>query len=454
MRLLISIIVLILASPAVAQSLPWYTQGDFAPTERYIVTITNPLSHERKDCPIVIPRAKMPIQDLHEMWVTVVDPSVPPRPAPTPAERARQCAHLIQRETNGYAIFHQMDDLDKDGIWDELYFTTDLPASGSKVIHLYLGFNQRGWNPHGTHAGLGNYARHLVPFWESKHVGWKLWFPTTVDVYAKRVPQLMSQRMYMENLDGYGVPRDMGTDVQSVDDTFGGGAICIFEDAADPTTASRPQFTPVSLAQPRMTKFNAGQISDTRYAFDVVANGPLRSSIRVRTMNWKTAAGGEYEVEQLYTAYANESYSTCRVRFTKFQPPHGNVMLGAGIRRKPQEKDFFQERGIVISAGPETILNPDEERGRRGVPVDFIGGAIVVRESDKPQYVFIAANEGNHALRVEAGSDREFEYAIANAWSEGEILKNYDSFKEYVLKMTEGFNHPAEVVFSDLQRKP
>jgi hypothetical protein len=211
---------------------PWYSQGDFVPTERYIVTVSNPLPQARKKCSVVIPRGKMPVQDLHEMWVTVVDPSLPPRPAPTTAERARQGAHLLQRETNGHAIFHQMDDLDKDGIWDELYFTTDLPASGTKAIHLYIGFNQRGWNEHATHAGIGSYARHMVPFWEAKYVGWKLWFPTTVDVYAKRKPQLIAQRLYMENLDGYGVPRDMGSDIQSVDDTFGGGAICVFEDPA------------------------------------------------------------------------------------------------------------------------------------------------------------------------------------------------------------------------------
>jgi hypothetical protein len=434
-----------------AQS-PWYTQGDFTPTERYAVTLTNPLDFDRKDCPIVIPRDKFPVQDLHEMWVTVVDPSLPPRPTPTTQERARQGAHLIQRETNGHAIFHQMDDLDKDGIWDELFFITDMPAKSSKTIHIYLGFNQRGWNEHTTHAGIGSYARHLVPFWESKNVGWKLWFPTTVDVYGKRTPQLMSQRLYMDNLDGYGVPRDMGSDIQSVDDTFGGGAICLFEDPGKPDVTSRPQFTPTSLAQPRMTKFNAGQISDTRYAFDVVCNGPLRSGIKVRTMNWNSGVG-QYEVEQLYMAYTNQSYATCRVKFTKFQSSRDGIMLGCGIRKKPAEKDFFQQGGVLISAGPETILNPDEERGRKGVPVDFIGGALVVRDIDRPQYVYVSSHEGNHTFKVPGGAEHSFEYMIANAWSEGAVLKNYAEFKDYVLKEAQGFNRPVELSFSALDPK-
>jgi hypothetical protein len=201
-----------------------------------------------------------------------------------------------------------------------------------------------------------------------------------------------------------------------------------------------------------MTKFNAGQISDTRYAFDVVCNGPMRSAIGVRTMNWKSGVG-EYEVEQLYTAYASQSYSTCRVKFSKFETSREGIMLGCGIRKKPQEKDFFQEGGVLITAGPEVILNPDEERGRRGVPVDFIGGAIIVREIDKPQYVYVPSHEGNHCFKVAPGEDRAFEYMIANGWSEGEILRNFEEFKDYVIKSAAAWNRPVKVSISDVERK-
>ena len=51
-------------------------------------------------------------------------------------------------------------------------------------------------------------------------------------------------------------------------------------------------------------------------------------------MNWNTGKGS-YEVEQLYTAYAYQSYSTCRVTFTKFLPKGAGVRLAAGIRKKP-----------------------------------------------------------------------------------------------------------------------
>ena len=56
-------------------------------------------------------------------------------------------------------------------------------------------------SPWYTHANIGSYARHQMPFWESENVGWKIWFANALDVYAKRKPVLMSNHLYMENLD-------------------------------------------------------------------------------------------------------------------------------------------------------------------------------------------------------------------------------------------------------------
>lgn len=443
---------------AVAREAAWYTQGDFAPVQRIVVTVSNPLDFDRPSCPVVIRREEFPVQDLAEMLVTVVDPALPPAAAPTPQERIKGGPHQLEKEANGHALFSQLDDLDKDGIWDELFFTTDLPARGKKTIHVYLGFNVRGWNPHGSHAGIGSYCRHLVPFWESAHIGWKLWFPDSVDVYAKRKGQLMSQHLYMDNWDGYAVPYDMGSDVQSVSNTFGGGGIGLFENPADPTQVSRPRFTPVARALAAATNFNAGQLSDTRYAYDVVVNGPLRSAVRVRTMNWKTGQG-TYAAEQMYFAYAGENYATCRVTFPTFEPGVEGTLPGCGFRKKPKETGFFQRGGVVISAGPEEVRNPDEtSAAAQALVVDFVGGALVVPDKYAPHYAFNAQGQGddapgNHVFRVKPDTHGAFEYMIAGAWSQGEVLTDFASFKDYVLKAAAGMNAPAQVSFSQLQQK-
>ena len=193
------------AAGLAAQQWPWYSEGDFHPTTRLAFDLVNELDEERVNVPVIVLREAFPVRDLHELDVTVVDPQLPPAPEPSKQRLMVEGGHGLRGEVNGHILLQQMDDLDKDGVWDELFFVTSLKPRETRRIFLYLGTNQRGWNPHETHAGLGSYVRHLVPFWESKHIGWKLWFPTSVDVYGKRKPMLVSPRLYIENLDGYGV---------------------------------------------------------------------------------------------------------------------------------------------------------------------------------------------------------------------------------------------------------
>ena len=443
----ISLGLAVLASAVAAQGPGWYTQGDFKPAVRLVFELVNDLDIPRVNTPVIIRRDQMPIRDLHELEVTVVDPALPPAPAPTPERLKLAGGHEIREESNGHALFQQMDDLDKDGVWDELFFVTTLAPKEKRRLELYLGMNQRGWNPHETHAGLGSYVRHLMPFWESKHIGWKLWFPTSVDVYGKRTPMLMANRLYMENLDGYAVgliDKAMGSDIQSVDNSFGGGGIGLFESPEAPAKVSVPRFTPARDAAGVKINFNAGPIGDTRYVFDVVANGPMRSMVRVRTLNWNTGKGN-YEVEQLYTAYAYQSYSTCRVTFTKFLPKGDAVRLAAGIRKKPREDRIYQKGGVVITAGPEAVADPDE--GTITHDVAMIASALVVKDDYAPEYQFVPDLQGNHTFRFAPRADGVYEYLIAGAWSEGAVLNTYEQFEQYVLTTAREYGSPVGVRF-------
>ena len=93
--------------------------------------------------------------------------------------------------------------------------------------------------------------------------------------------------------------------------------------------------------------WNAGQISDTRYAYEVIVNGPLRSMVKIKTMNWNTGEGS-YALEQHYTAYAKQNYSSCKVRFTQFHPKKTGVTPGCGIRKKPNDEALVLKKGIII----------------------------------------------------------------------------------------------------------
>lgn len=437
-------------APALAQDTGagWYTQAAFQPVKRVALTLTNDLDQDRVNTPVTITPDQVPdLRGLHELYVTMVDPNGEPRPEPNARQRAQDGPHGFLQEANGRALFFQMDDLDKDGVWDELFFQIDLKAGETKTVYAYVGFNQRGWNPHGTHAAIGSYARHQIPFWESANVGWKLWFPTDIDVYGKREPMLMAQRLYMENLDGYAVSYEdpaLGSDIMSVDNSFGGGGIGLFEHPDQPDQVSKPRFTPQNT-EVADTNFNLSQADDTRYAFEVVTNGPVRSMVRVKTMNWRSG-GGTYEMEQVYTAYAHQNYSTAKVRYSTFQPDNPGTAFAAAIRRHGNEEIRYQQGGVVITGGSEAIRNPDDrEAVQNALTVDFAASALVVKDAYKPEYVFVPEYQGNHAFRIPVTPDHSYEYMIAAAWSEGAVLNTRDGFRDYVLASAREYNSPVRL---------
>ncbi len=456
MRKLFIIPMFLACACAAQEKAGWYAEGDFTPAQRLNITLINTLDVDRSDCPVVITREQFPVKKLHEMWVTVVDPALPSKPEPTCEQLSIVGGHGMRGEKNGHQIFYQLDDLDKDGIWDELYFQTDFKARESKQLYIYFGFSGRGWNPHGTHATIGSYMRHIIPWWESANIGWKLWFPTSVDMYAKRKPVLMSERMCIDNLCGYyGVPKanfDYGSDIMGVGGSFGAGGIGLFELPDVPDSISVPRFTPFKGTKISERNFNEDQITDTRYSFDVVVNGPVRSIIRIRTMNWNTGRG-HYELIQDYTAYTNQSYSTCKVTYTSFFPHANGVSFACGIKSNADTSGNIVEKGIAIRTGSEQVANPDDDTGQKSYKVDFVGTALVVKDQYQPTYRHIAARGGNHTFRVPVTRDMTFEYLIAGAWNEGAVHNTPEAFHSYVRKTAREYNNPVQIRYGVLEVK-
>lgn len=436
--------VLSLALGAHAQD-GWYTEGDFAPATRIRVVLTNTLDIARVNCPIVIPRRLMPVVSTVEADVTVVDPALPPQPDPSP-ERAKAVGSGVTfKETNGHLIPYQLDDLDKDGIWDELFFMSDFKPNETRTFYVYVGVNERGQFEHFTHAEVGSYGKHIVPWWESEYIGWKLWYFSDVDLYGKAKPRLVANHENTSNLSGYTAGSEYGNDIMTVSESFGAGGVCLFEDPSRPDKPSRARFSPSR---------GRGQLYDTRYAYDVVANGPLRSIIRVRVMNWRSGQG-VYEYEQQYTAYTKQIYSTCKVKFPTFIPENPGTVFGCAIRRIMSEDRAYQKGGTVISLGKNVdIFDPDVRRMyMTKIIVPFEGIALVVKDAYRPEYVRVDDSGGAHGFRVPVTPDGAFEYLIAGAWSEGPVSNTPEKFQQDVLKAAREFNAPVNVDAVKLEKK-
>jgi len=423
----------------------WYTEGNYIPSTRIRLTLVNSLDIERENCPVVVGRNTLPFTNFGPRELVVVDPSLPPRPEPTREDKLQFGGHLPQGEKNGSYIHYQLDDIDRDGMWDELFFMTDLAPRETKTIFLYIGFNNRGLYPHKTFAAIGDYARHPVPMWESEYLTWKLFYPTNVDIQAKRELMLNGYYSLTMNMSGYHFEFDKGGDIMTVSTTFGGGGICLFEHPAYPDSVSRPRFSPWR---------KTGPVYDTRYVFDVVASGPLRSIVRAHTLNWRTG-NGEYELEQYYTAYANKNYSTCRVKYLKYLPVDERTAFGCGIRKIMYEDESIVEGGVVISNSYDMpVIDPNTETiDRQRFILDFAGIALIVKDKYRPEYQSVDAYMGNHTFRIPRTPDLSYEYLITAAWSEGPIAKTPQVFREYVSVTAREYNNPVIVETPLLEKK-
>ena len=434
------------ASATLAEGDGWYTEGgNYVPTTRIKVTLKNTLDIERNNCPVIIKRQRFPFTNFTAREIIVVDPVLPPRPEPTLEEKRMFGGHLPREETNGGFIHYQLDDIDRDGIWDELFFMTNLKPDETKTIYLYIGYNNRGLYPHKTFAAVADYARHPVPMWESEYLTWKLFYPTDVDIQAKRELMLNGYYTLTNNMSGYHFEMDRGMDIMTVSTTFGGGGICLFEHPACPDSVSRPLFSPYR---------KTGPLHDTRFVFDVIASGPLRSIVRAHTLNWRTG-DGEYELEQYYTAYADKNYSTCRVRYLKYFPNDDATAFGCGIRKIMFEDESRRGDGYVLSNSFNMpVIDPNPETiDRERATLDFAGIALVVPEKYRPEYREIKAFQGNHTFCIPRTDDLTYEYMITAAWSKGPVGNTPELFEEYVKRTALEYNNPVVVEALDLQKK-
>lgn len=447
-RLFIEIIFLsfVIVGPIHAQSKNgWYTEGkDYHPTERIRIVVSNPLTVSIKECPVLIHRNELPFQNIPERWIALVDPNLPSNTEPTFEELKVRSGYLRRKETNGHYKVVQIDDLNKDGIWDEMFFLTDLAPKEKREFYIYIGQYERGTSKQYVHGAIATYGRHLVPFMESEDMGWKLWYPHDLDLQGKRGPMLTFFHEYSTATSGYFLPPEYGADIMTVAKTFGAGGMCLFENPEDPEDLSRAYYSPTK---------DKGPFNDTRYAFDVIYNGPLRSLVRVTTKNWNSGHGF-YELEQYYSVVAHKSWCKVRVNFTKFLAPSSNVMFGAGIRRIMQEYKSIHKGGIAISMGKNIDARiPDEDIGGEALMVPWEGIGVVVKDEFKPEYLSINNYGGNHLLRMPATPNHSFEYMVVSGWSFGQINNNEKDFLRYVDSEALQYNNPAIVQIQKHEKK-
>ncbi|MES2648497.1 MAG: DUF4861 domain-containing protein [Bacteroidota bacterium] len=312
---------------------------------------------------------------------------------------------LIQLPGTGYypvitnerkeIIPSQLDDLNGDNSWDELFFVADLPAkkqaiffiqwtktppSYTKKTSVRFGV-RRSLNATVQPAvsdtfypnqlpGVMGYQRYQTdgPTWENDKVGFRQYLDgrNSIDVFGKKTPAITPENVGINNAGitepNYSNMQDWGTDILHVGNSVGvGGAALLIGD---------------SLLRLGITEQDRLNNVDSTI-FNIVTEGPVRSMMQIDYRGWKPA-NRDYSVIQK-TSIIPGTYSF-RNEF-EIDRLKGDEVLLAGLVNSRSEQQLSE---LVVNDKWVVLYTHDKQSVNKEW---FLGMALVVPKENYLGYI-------------------------------------------------------------------
>lgn len=373
-----------------------------------LITLTNDTSIERIDEAIAISRA-----DLEKQIGKISKGLVP----------------MLTSE-NEEVIPSQIDDLDGDGQWDELFLLADIAANSSINLKITLvkanelpTFTQRSnvWlaspqedgtyrevkavnRPNITrenHGQTKKYFQFEGPGWENDRVGFRNYFDERngMDIFGKTTTDMVLQNVGID--EDYHALQTWGMDILKVGASLGAGSIALEIDG---------------------TLHRVAPGSEGSY--ELVANGPLRSIFRFRFNNW-VINENTYSVLHEITIYGGAWYYVSRV---SVEGVEGNANIVTGIttidldHKQATFTDF--DNGIVALS----------THGQQAIEGEYLGMAVMLCKDSYIDFEYLdgKAEDINHTFIVRLKkSEKPSTFRFYSAWELSDrIFAEAESFQE------------------------
>lgn len=368
-RFLFNVLILISATPALSQ-------------KTFDITVANDLKKTRENVPVVL---------------TLKDYGMDVKSA------------LVKH--NGKEIPCQLDDINQDGLMDELCFITDIEKKSSRNFNITL-YNEgepRKYEPQVyVELMLSNrkikesnkqdlYISHLTvdngvnPYWSIHHhgtafennmVAYRIYFDhrQTVDIYGKyrKGLELRQTQFYPDKEQK---EAGFGDDVLWVGSTLGLGTLRGWDGK-----------------QPAMLT-NVDKRSQR-----IIARGPLRTIVEVKDKGWTPLPGQKpIDMTILYTLYAGRRDCDVNVKFNR---PAGNYSFSTGFINVKNSTEYSDKNGLRGCWGTDWPVSAKDSAGHKRETVGlgiYIPAEYIV--SEEP------ANKNNYAYVIKTDSD-ELNYKI------------------------------------------
>lgn len=324
--------------------------------------------------------------------------------------------------SDGTVIPVQLDDVDGNGIADELVVVLDLPSAGT--VDLWVDA-QRPWTGASWTDARTSWRWDGYAALETDRMGFGLYgifapagFPPALqwDLYGKRPEAWGLSLDALEGVD-YHSDNEVAVDFLLVGNSMGLGGPTIGE--------TRP-----------VHDVNA------TYEYRAISRGPVRSGLEVVVSDWQTARGGSYLATIRYFVYAHHDFIDAGFTLRPaVSAPDGP--FGVGLRRIPTPDVFLgsEREGILAVMGQQPGII-----GKTGMAVLFDPKRFArwgVRSAEDDSYVVHL--DGTERPSVEAGESESFyRTRLVAVWSEGGIADE-ETMVPHCRDLAMRFQHPVTV---------
>lgn len=393
------------------------TKKEFA---KQTIALSNTSSLDLKDKPVTIRRDKLKIPD------------------------GSRYPLLISQ--GGDTIPSQLDDVDGDQTWDELFFVVNLPAGQSDTIHLSWVDTQ----PHlpkrtnirfGVRQNVSSKVKavlsdtfyadqlpHVIgyqhyqtdgPTWENDKVAFRQYLDgrNSIDVFGKRVSYMTPDDVgigkdgFTEN--NYSVMKDWGTDILAVANSAGiGGFSLLFKD---------------QLPRLGITEQDSLNNVDSTVC-NILTNGPVRSIINFTYKHWKVY-DRIYSAEQTTSIWPGMYAYNNSVRFNNLTGDETMVvgLVNSNTDHKPTEMKVGD--WVVLYTFDKQSVNKEW----------YLGLALILPKANYLGYLE-APKKGSLSttwlgkLKVENNKPVDY-FAVAGWELSDQRFKDSLSFKNYLINL-------------------
>ncbi|MDE6822047.1 MAG: DUF4861 domain-containing protein [Bacteroides acidifaciens] len=361
----------------------------------------------------------------------------------------------VVKKLDGTYVPCQVDDIDRDGVWDELAFVYTL--KGEEKVELmvewvsvsdYPVFERRtnirygkmtspghveelAFDMHGKHnlPRSVNYPYQMDgPAWENDKIAFRHYFDgrNCRDLFGKRISEMVLDTVgiradgYPDNT--YQVLREWGCDILSAANSFGLGGLALQ--------------LPDTLVRMGVESKDTVDIIDSSH-FEIITEGPVRSMFRLDFIGWDVL-GTKIDVHETVTIWAGKQGHEEDIRIS---PLPENAVLVTGIvannnTKEPVEKQYDGKWISMITHDKQTV-NKDYE----------LGMALLIPQEQLIE-TFHTPDTGSGILKTWCAKlkpgEKGYHYQVYAGWELGvDSFSEREDFIRLIDTYADHLNHPV-----------